>query len=197
MEARNRPSIEGSHDRGLGLPELIAIGVGGMIGGGIFSILGLAVDVTNRAAPLAFVMGGVIAAVAGYSYVRLALTFRNDGASYVYLRMAFPTRLWIAGIAGWTVVVGYIGTLALYAFTFGAYSAHLFGLDQSSWARILLSSFSLILFLTMNLVGVTAMGRTEDLTVYIKIALLAVLAGIGLFTADPSRLAPTLGNGVN
>ncbi|MCK5738704.1 hypothetical protein KAH55_05960 [bacterium] len=56
------------------------IGVGGMIGGGIFSVLGLAVDVSGHSAPFAFLIGSVIASVAGYSYVRLAprvFSFRN------------------------------------------------------------------------------------------------------------------------
>jgi amino acid transporter len=101
----------------LGLKELVAMGIGGMIGGGIFSILGLAVDVAGHAAPLAFLSGSLIALAAGYSYAKLALAFRSDGASFTYLERAFPTRPEVAGIAGWTVVVGYIGTLALYFFT--------------------------------------------------------------------------------
>ena len=100
----------------LKLPELIAMGVGG----GIFSVLGLAVDVSGHAAPLAFLINSVIALVAGYSYIKLALAFRSDGASFTYLEHAFPKHLSVTGIAGRTVVVGYIGTLALYAFTLGA-----------------------------------------------------------------------------
>lgn len=116
-----------SDQRVLGLPELIAIGVGGMIGGGIFSVLGITVDIAGHAAPLAFAVGSLVAFAAGYSYVKLALAFRDDGASFTYLEHAFPQHPNVAGIAGWTVIVGYVGTLALYAFTFGAYGAHLLG----------------------------------------------------------------------
>lgn len=179
----------------LGLTELIAIGVGGMIGGGIFSILGLAVDVSGHAAPFAFMIGSLIAAIAGYSYVRLALIYRNDGASFTYLEKAFPQQLWIAGIAGWTVVVGYIGTLALYAFTFGAYSSHLFGFAQSPLIQIILSSSGLLLFLGINLIGASTMGKAEDIAVYIKIALLAILATVGLYTINGSRLHPLFDQG--
>jgi amino acid transporter len=96
----------------LKLPELIAMGVGGMIGGGIFCVLGLAVDVSGHAAPLAFLIGSVIALVAGYSYIKLALAFRSNGASFTYFEHAFPEHLSVAGIAGRTVVVGYIGNPA-------------------------------------------------------------------------------------
>lgn len=179
----------------LGLTELIAIGVGGMIGGGIFSILGLAVDVSGHAAPFAFMIGSLIAAIAGYSYVRLALTYRNDGASFTYLEKAFPRQLWIAGIAGWTVVFGYIGTLALYAFTFGAYSSHLFGFAQSPLIQIILSSSGLLLFLGINLIGASTMGKAEDIAVYIKIALLAILAIVGLYTINGQQLHPLFDHG--
>ncbi len=57
----------------LGLRELIAMGVGGMIGGGIFSVLGLAAGISGHRAPFAFGIGSLIALAAGYSYVRLAL----------------------------------------------------------------------------------------------------------------------------
>jgi amino acid transporter len=178
-----------------GLAELIAIGVGGMIGGGIFSVLGLAVTVSGRAAPLAFGVGALVAAMAAYSYIRLALAYRGDGASFTYLERAFPESLWVAGIAGWTVVAGYIGTLGLYAFTFGAYASHLIGADQSDGARMALSGFSLVAFLGINLTGARAMGRAEDIAVYVKIALLGILGAVGLFTASPSRLMPVADNG--
>lgn len=186
---------ESARLKALGLPELISIGVGGMIGGGIFSVLGLAVDVSGHAAPLAFAVGSVIAVVAGYSYTRLALTYRSDGASFTYLERAFPNRPAVAGIAGWTVVVGYIGTLALYAFTFGAYSAHLLGLADVAAARALLSVGVLGLFVAINLVGARTMGRTEDVVVYLKLVLLAILAVAGFFTIDTGRFVPLFDQG--
>lgn len=179
----------------LGLLELISIGVGGMIGGGIFSILGLAVDISGHAAPFAFLIGSAIASIAGYSYVKLALAFRSDGASFTYLERAFPHTPSIAGVAGWTVVLGYIGTLALYAFTFGAYSAHLLGFGSSHVARWSLSVVSLVLFLLINVAGAAKMGKAEDIAVYTKIVLLTLLAVAGLFSADSSRLLPVFDHG--
>ena len=178
-----------------GLLELIAIGVGGMIGGGIFSVLGLAVTVSGRAAPWAFGVGALVAGTAAYSYTRLALVYRSDGASFTYLERAFPESLSVAGIAGWTVVAGYIGTLGLYAFTFGAYAGHLFGFDGSAVVRIALSAFSLVAFLGINLASARSMGRAEDVAVYVKIGLLGILGVVGLFTASPSRLMPTADHG--
>jgi len=172
------------------------MGVGGMIGGGIFSVLGLAVGESGHAAPFAFAIGSVIALIAGYSYTRLALTYRSDGASFTYLERAFPKRLEIAGIAGWIIVVGYVGTLALYAFTFGAYASHLIGYSESHIARILLSIGVLIFFMGLNLIGTKIMGRAEDIVVYIKIALLAVLGIVGFFTMKSTNFVPIFNKGI-
>lgn len=73
----------------LGLKELVAMGVGGMVGGGIFSVLGLSVNLAGHAAPIAFALGGVVAMLTGWSYIRLGLSYHSDGGSFTYLEHAF------------------------------------------------------------------------------------------------------------
>lgn len=109
--------------KALGLPELVAIGVGGMIGGGIFSILGIGAQIAGHGVVAALALGGLVALFAGYSYVRLAATFPTDGASYTYVTRGWPEHPEFGALTGWTVILGYVGTLGLYAFTFGAYGA--------------------------------------------------------------------------
>lgn len=179
----------------LGLAELIAMGVGGMIGGGIFSVLGMAVGISGHATPLAFALGGVIALLAGYSYVHLALAYRDDGASFTYLERAFPRHPNIAGIEGWTVIVGYIGTLALYAFTFGAYGSELLGSADDPTVRMVLSAGVLLFFMVVNLRGARSSGRTEDLIVYTKIILLALFAVAGMRSVESDHLLPVFDRG--
>ncbi len=176
----------------LGLRELIAIGIGGMIGGGIFSVLGIAVGFAGNAAPLSFLLDMLIALAAGYHYVRLALTFRDDGASYTYLSRAWPEHPWIAGMEGWTVITGYIGTLALYAYTFGAYAADLLGSSGNVTVRIWLSLSVLIFFALVNLEGIRSAGVAEDLLVYTKIAILSLFAIIGLAQVQPANFFPLI-----
>ncbi len=179
-----------------GLSELIAIGVGGMIGGGIFSVMGLAAGITGHATPVAFALGGLLALLGGYSYVKLALTFFSDGASFTYLEHAFPHHHAIAAIMGWTVVLGYIGTLALYAFTFGAYGSELLGQADLSLLRQILSVGVILAFMIINLHGAAATGKSEDLIVYIKIAMLGLLAIAGLPSARVSNLVPVFDQGI-
>jgi len=174
----------------LGLKELVAIGVGGMVGGGIFSVMGLAVEITGNATPIAFLLGALLAMITGYSYIKLALAYRGDGASFTYLERAFPKQPAIGSFTGWTVIAGYIGTLSLYAFTFGAYSSDLLGVSSSTITRQFLSVGIILFFMIVNLNGVRSSGSTEDILVYSKIMLLGLLAIAGFSSIKVSKLTP-------
>ncbi|OCC15494.1 amino acid transporter [Dissulfuribacter thermophilus] len=178
----------------LGLRELIAIGVGGMVGGGIFSVLGLSVALSGHAAPLAFSLGAVIALITGMSYSRLGLCFRDDGGSFTYLEHAFKSKN-IAGIGGWLLITGYIGTLALYAFTFGVYGTAMLG--GTEVIHHVLETFILLLFLGVNLYGVQAAGKTEDIIVIIKVLILGLFAVAGLVFMKPENIFPIINKGTS
>ena len=180
----------------LGFRELVAMGVGGMIGGGIFSVLGLSMQEAGHAAPLAFVLGGLIALLTGLSYTRLGLKYQSAGGSFTYLEKAFDSRRF-AALMGWFLLVGYVGTMALYSYTFGAYGAALLGGGETNSAmHHLLESVVLLAFLGINLWGVRASGHTEDLIVFIKVLILAGFAVIGLLYMDPGRLTPFFSQGL-
>ena len=175
----------------LGLKELIAMGVGGMVGGGIFSVLGLSVGMAGHAAPIAFALGGFIALLTGYSYSKLGLAFRSDGGSFTYMEKSVKNQN-IAAIGGWMLLVGYIGTMALYAYTFGVYGAAMPNLtpEQTRAFHHFLESFILLLFLGINLYGIRAAGETEVLIVLTKVIILALFTGIGIFFVRPENMLP-------
>ncbi len=180
----------------LTLKEVVAMGVGGMIGGGIFSVLGLAIAQAGHAAPLAFALGGCVALITGMAYGRLGLKYRSDGGSFTYLEKAFRHPN-IAGIGGWLLLAGYIGTLSLYAYTFGAYGAAMLNpRDQANPAmHHLLESLILLTFLGINLYGVKASGTTELLIVTVKVLILLLFAIIGLFFIRADHLLPVFNQG--
>ena len=180
----------------LTLSEVIAMGVGGMVGGGIFSVLGLAIAQAGHAAPIAFALGGIIALLTGLSYASLGLHFQSGGGSFTYLEHAFKNRN-IAGIGGWLLLIGYVGTMALYAFTFGIYgSAMLGGHDASNPVmHHLLQSLVLLVFLSINLYGVKASGTSELILVTIKVLILLLFGIVGLFYAKPDHLLPVFNQG--
>ena len=174
----------------LSLKELIAMGVGGMVGGGIFSVLGLSVGLAGHAAPVAFLIGGVIAALTGYSYSKLGLTFHSDGGSFTYMEKSVKNKN-IAALGGWVLLVGYIGTLALYSYTFGAYGAAMAG--KSSHTVLLqhfFASLIILTFLGVNLYGIKAAGHTELVIVIIKVIILLLFAVMGLFFVKENYVLP-------
>lgn len=182
--------IQSRTDEKLGLKELVAMGVGGMVGGGIFSVLGLAAGEAGHAAPIAFFIGGIIALLTGFSYARLGLEFHSDGGSFTYLEHAFKHRN-IAGIGGWLLVAGYIGTMALYAYTFGVYGTAMFGEHMHGSAmQHFLQSMILLVFLGINLYGIKTAGKSEDVIVMVKVLILSLFAVIGFLYVKTDRLLP-------
>ena len=168
----------------LGLPGAWAMAVGGMIGGGIFSTLGVVISVSGHWAAASFLIGGLIALATGQSYSALTRKFDRAGGLYTFLRALGYHRL--ARLAAWTLIAGYTLTVAVYGFTFGAYAANAFGAD----GRV--SSFAAVAAITVlagvNLAGAREATIVELVAVWGKLAILLALAGIGLWHWAPERL---------
>ncbi|MDE2110968.1 MAG: amino acid permease [Alphaproteobacteria bacterium] len=179
----------------LSLAEVTAIGIGGMIGGGIFAVLGLAIAVAGHAVALTMLGGGVIALLTGLSYAHMGLAFRGEGGSFTYIEHAFAAPA-AAGIAGWLLVAGYVGTLALYATAFGAYGATLLhGAGGSPLMMDVLSAAVLGAFLAINLLGAKLSGGVELRVVGIKLAILVLFAAVGMFAVHASHFMPLFDRG--
>lgn len=176
----------------LRLSDATAMAVGGMIGGGIFSVLGVTVSLAGHLAAACFVIGGAIAGMTAHSFAVLSLRSRKSGGLFDYLRDAgYPS---MGALTAWLLIFGYVVALAVYAYTFGHYAAHVVGLSQT-YAR----GFSLavmLIFLAINLKGVAASALTEDMVVLIKILVLALIAGIGVAHFSAGRLTPLANQGV-
>ncbi len=179
----------------LSLKEVIAMGVGGMVGGGIFSVLGLAIAQAGHAAPVAFTLSGIVALLTGLSYARLGVAFHSDGGSFTYLEHAFRHPN-ISGLGGWLLLVGYIGTMALYSFTFGVYGTAMLGGGLHGPAmHHLLETLILSAFLGVNLYGVKASGSSELVIVIVKLLILLLFGFVGLFYARADHLLPVFNQG--
>lgn len=172
------PQWGSSSDKALGLPELIAIALGGMIGGGIFTILGISVDLIGPYTPIAILAGGLIAALAAYSYVKLGVYYRDEGATYGFFKRTFPGSTVAAALIGWYVIFGYISTIALYAYTFSSYSLSGFEGGETEALRKAVACGIIALFAAINIWSVRGMGKIEDLMVYTKLILLLIIAGV-------------------
>ncbi len=169
-------SIHRKRNKALGVVELIAIALGGMVGGGIFTVLGISVDMIGVWTPLAILLGGFIAMMAAYSYVKLGVYYKDEGATYSFFKKTFPDVPFAASLIGWWVIFGYISTLALYAYTFSSYAISSFSFADSEWVRKLVAGAIIALFTLINIWSVKGMGKIEDLMVYTKLIILVVIS---------------------
>ncbi|NPA59038.1 MAG: amino acid permease [Epsilonproteobacteria bacterium] len=168
----------------LGFKELLAIAVGGMVGGGIFSILGVSVALVGILAPFAIALGGIIAWFAAYSYVKLGVYYKDDGATYAFFKRTYPNSNLAASFIGWYTIFGYISTLALYAYTFSSYIISGFDFAQNDFFRKIIAILIIALFSFINYKSVKGMGKIEDIMVYSKLIILFVISVVLMVFAD-------------
>ena len=168
----------------LGFNATWSMAVGGMVGGGIFSTLGVVIGIAGGWAWLAFLTSGLVALLAGYSYVRLAKMHGEGGGAFTFLREVHADGL--AGSLSWVLIVGYVLTNAVYAFTFGEYLAHVVDLGPV-FARSAAVAI-VALFVALNVRGVGEASAVEIVLVWAKVVVLAGLAAWGLGRWDPDML---------
>ena len=177
-------SIHRKRGRVLGVYELIAIAVGGMVGGGIFTVLGISVSLVGAYTPIAIAIGGVIAMLAAYNYVKLGVYFKDEGATYSFYKKTFSDTPFAASLIGWWVIFGYISTLALYAYTFSSYSISSFSFAHNELLRKAIAGFIIAVFAFINIWSVKGMGKVEDLMVYTKMVILAIISIVLMLHSD-------------
>ena len=179
-------SIHRKRNKALGVPELIAIALGGMVGGGIFTILGISVSMIGIFTPLAIIIGGFIAAMAAYSYIKLGVYYKDEGATYSFYKKTFPQSHFAASIIGWFVIFGYISTLALYAYTFASYAISGFDFADNELVRKLVAGLVITVFTLINIWSVKGMGKTEDIMVYTKLVILVIISFVLINNSNTS-----------
>ncbi|WP_452224129.1 APC family permease [Lacinutrix chionoecetis] len=183
-------------DKKIGLKDAISIGIGGMVGGGIFAVLGLAVSLAKGGTPVAFLFAGIIALLTAYSYAKLSKAFPEDGGTVSFIHQQFGNGIF-AGSINNLLWLSYIVMLALYASAFGSYGAEIIPLtgDKTIDVRICQTAI-LILALTINYLSIKLVSKIESVAVVIKLTILIGFIGIGFygFSVNPeniSQLQPT------
>jgi len=175
----------------IGMAAAVSIGIGGMVGAGIFSILGVVAQAAGNAMWIAFAIGGVVALLSTYSYAKLGAAFPSAGGAVHFLVKGFGDGV-LAGGLNLFMWAGYIISLALYATAFGNYAATFV---TKAHAPVLVTSLAVgavVLLTLINAFGARLMGRSETVIVVIKVAILVVFAAVGLWFIRPGYLSPEL-----
>src|SRR5205085_1758623 len=149
MNAATNVSRATSGSAPIGMVAAVSIGVGGMVGAGIFSILGVVAEAAGNAMWLSFAVGGVVALLSTYSYARLGATFPSAGGAVHFLVESFGDGV-LAGGLNLFMWAGYIISLALYATAFGSYAATFVTLNPSPLVIQTLAVASVIALTILN-----------------------------------------------
>ncbi|MEZ4934414.1 MAG: amino acid permease [Saprospiraceae bacterium] len=165
----------------VGLKEAVSIGIGGMVGGGIFAVLGLATDLAKGGTPISFLVAGTIALITAYSYAKLSITFHDKGGTVKFINQGYGVNVFSGGINN-LLWVSYIIMLALYASAFGSYAPNLYKItDSTNIDSHIYASAIIILATLINYYSISVVGKIESIAVVIKLVILLSFVAIGIY----------------
>ena len=165
----------------IGVVSAASIGIGGMVGAGIFAILGLAASTTQGAVPLAFVIGGVIALVTAHCYGKLSVAYPDRGGTVAYIDRAYGATAF-TGVLNVLLVLSYVVMVGFYASAFGRFGASFF--NDSELARHVLITAVVFALAFVNIVGTGLVVKYGNLANGVKLLLLALFIIIGFAGGD-------------
>jgi amino acid transporter len=170
-----------------------AIGVGGMMGAGLYTLVGLASTTAGVWVPLAFVVGGAVTVFSVYSYAKLGARYPSRGGAAQFLIKCFGDGV-IAGGLNVFQFLGWLIAMALYCAGFAGYLRALLPWHTPEWSGKVIGIGLIVAVVVVNLIGTKFVGRSEIFVVSIELAILAVLVLLGLTRADPGRFADNAGH---
>jgi amino acid transporter len=181
--------------KGIGLVAAAALGVGGMMGAGLYTLLGLAATSSGAWLPLSFAIAGFAALFSVYSYAKLGATFPSSGGAAQFIRVEVGHGILSGGINVFQYV-GYLIATSLYAAGFAEYVGAVSGGDLPSWASKAIGASIVIVFAAVNVLGSRLVGRAETVIVAVEIMILVAFVVLGLFKADPQRITSAASPGL-
>jgi amino acid transporter len=166
------------------------LGIGAMVGAGIFALLGEAGAVAGSAVWLSFLIAGIVSALLGYTVVKLGVRYPSSGGIIAYLMEGFGNGR-LVGIASW---LGYAAAIvivcSMVAVSFGSYATSLFvGDDAAGWWDNVFTSAVVVGAAAVNVVGSRVVDRAQTLIVVLLLAVFAVFIAVTVVDIDFDLLA--------
>lgn len=172
--------------RDLKVFDITMIGIGAMIGAGIFVLIGIAAGLSGPATMLAFLLNGIINLLTAMTYAELGSAMPTAGGSYYWIRKGLPPPFGF--VSGWTSWFGATVACSLYSLGFGTYLAwlleeymHFQPLDFFIGLDKIIAVIVAIFLLYINYAGTSAAGNTENIFTFSKIVILVIFIGFGIF----------------
>lgn len=173
-------SVKQDNGEKVGLVSAISIGIGGMVGGAIFAVLGISAGLAGGAMPLAFLAGGLVALSTSYSYAKLSVAFPNRGGTVTFINRAFGHGLFSGGLNN-LLLLSYAVVLALYAAAFGGYGASFFDPAVQPIAKHVLLSCAVVALTLLNVRAAEAVLKTENAINAAKMIILVLFVAAAFY----------------
>jgi len=165
------------------------LGVGSMVGAGIFALLGEAGAVAGSAVWLSFLIAGIVAGLQGYAVAKLGARYPSSGGIVTFLLDGYG-RGHITAITSWLLYFAALIVTAMVSVSFGSYGSALF-FDDSATAAKVLTTLVVLAVAAINIVGTKVIDRVQTLIVLVLLVVFAVFIVVTLAQVDPGLLAPS------
>ena len=173
----------------IGFWSAVSMGVGAMVGAGIFALLGEASAVAGSAVYVSFIVGGIVALCSAYSFGKLGATFPSSGGLIEYLSQSYGIGFF-AGSMSIMLYICAIVSLSLVAKAFSNYAVTFLPVDAAPLWRHFFSTGIVVLFVLINLGGAKDVAVWERLIVAVKFVVLCGLSIAGIIFLNPILLSP-------
>jgi amino acid transporter len=175
----------------IGFWSAVSMGIGAMVGAGIFALLGEASAISGSAVYLSFILGGVIALFSGYSLGKLGARYPAAGGIVEYLTQAYGVGFF-TGTMSIMLYFSAVVSLSLIAKAFGNYAFTFLPDGASQLWHYFLTVGIIVLFVAINLRGAKDVAAWERMIVVIKFSVLSGLSVAGIIYMNPALLSPEL-----
>jgi amino acid transporter len=176
-----------SAPRHLSVRQAAFIGVGAMVGAGIFSLLGAAGEIAGAAVWLSFALAGCVAMLQGYSFSKLGARYPSAGGLLEYVRRGWGDGHF-TGVIAWLILATNAIVTAMVAVSFGSYASSAIADSNGAWAKVFAAAVVVVMSL-LNVAGSQAVARAQTVVVVVVIGILSVFAVVTLWNMDPHLLA--------
>jgi len=173
--------------RSMGLLHVVMIGVGAMIGAGIFVLTGIAAGVAGPALIFAFLLNGVVTSLTAMSYAELGSCFPEAGGGYLWVKQALPQPSGF--LSGWMSWFAHAVACSLYAIAFGAFATKILSLvpawnalEGNTLSAKAIAVLITLVFAYINYRGAEETGQAETVITIIKVLIIGVFCTTGLWT---------------
>ena len=185
-------SVLNDTKKDLSLLNVVSLGLGSIIGAGIFALLGQVILLAGERTYLAFIIAGITAIFSGYSYAKLAGRYPQSGGLTDYFHLAFKTKFVSGGLSIIYMLASAI-SIAMLSKSFGIYAVELLKIQENHLLYTNIYAVSITIILAwLNMQTAADVGWVETFIVILKLSILVVIIGAAFYQPELQISTPIL-----